>query len=173
MITKGNEGLVHHIEIFYCDAPKNHKVEKYDGPCPDKPDSALVCSKVRAAWAMGATPFYYPKEAGLSIGGPNSNPTFMMEIHYNNPAMKKGCCFCLIVSFNENYLFVFFISLFFSDWVDSSGIRIYLTSQVRKYEASIMELGLEYTDKMMIPPHQPSFKLSGFCTSACTKTVNR
>lgn len=92
LITKGNEGLVHHIEIFYCDAPKDHQVEKYDGLCSEKPNSALVCSKVRAAWAMGATPFYYPEEAGLSIGGPGSNPTFMMEIHYNNPAMKSGLC---------------------------------------------------------------------------------
>lgn len=35
-----------------------------------------------------------------------------------------------------------------------------------------MELGLEYTDKMAIPPGVLGFPLSGYCIAECTKAVN-
>ncbi|CAH2048725.1 unnamed protein product, partial [Iphiclides podalirius] len=103
-ITKGNEGLVHHMELFYCDADPKKEIPLYNGNCfsPERPDITKLCSKVRAAWAMGAPPFAYPEEAGLPIGGPNSNQYIMLEVHYNNPELKN-------------------------DWVDSSGIILHLT----------------------------------------------
>lgn len=57
--------------------------------------------------------------------------------------------------------------------VDSSGMRIKIASQLRRYDAAIMELGLEYTDKMAIPPGVLGFPLSGYCISECTKMVSR
>lgn len=78
---------------------------------------------------MGADAFIYPKEAGLSVGGELFNQYIMLEVHYNNPERIKGT-------------------------VDSSGIEFYLTKTLRKYDAGVIELGLEYTDKMAIPPHQ-------------------
>lgn len=45
---------------------------------------------MKAAWAMGALPFTYPKEAGLPLGGPKTNKYVMLEVHYNNPEMKQG-----------------------------------------------------------------------------------
>lgn len=38
------------------------------GPCDSKPPSLSRCSKVIGAWAMGATSFSYPQEAGIPIG---------------------------------------------------------------------------------------------------------
>ncbi|KAG8233749.1 hypothetical protein J437_LFUL003819 [Ladona fulva] len=55
-----------------------------------------------------------------------------------------------------------------SDWVDSSGVRLYISPKLRQYDGGVMELGLEYTDKMAIPPHQAEFELSGHCISECT-----
>lgn len=78
---------------------------------------------------MGADAFIYPEEAGLSIGGQNFNPYVMLEVHYNNPELQDGN-------------------------VDSSGIRFIVTKSLRKYDAGVIELGLEYTDKMAIPPQQ-------------------
>lgn len=78
---------------------------------------------------MGADAFVYPEEAGLSIGGQEFNPYVMLEVHYNNPELQKGN-------------------------IDSSGIRFILTKSFRKYDAGVIELGLEYTDKMGIPPQQ-------------------
>jgi len=34
-----------------------------------------------------------------------------------------------------------------------------------------MELGLEYTDKMAIPPGQMAFPLSGYCVADCTRSA--
>lgn len=39
---------------------------------------------------MGAPPFVYPKEAGLPLGGPKANKYIMLEVHYNNPELRKG-----------------------------------------------------------------------------------
>lgn len=56
--------------------------------------------------------------------------------------------------------------------IDSSGIRFYVSQNLRSMDAGIIELGLEYTDKMAIPPGQSSFSLSGFCVSECTAVVS-
>ena len=55
--------------------------------------------------------------------------------------------------------------------IDSSGIKFYVTKTLRKYDAGIMELGLEYTDKMALPPGLPSVQLVGYCPSECTQMV--
>ncbi|KAK6620702.1 hypothetical protein RUM43_010997 [Polyplax serrata] len=145
VIQKGNEHLVHHMEVFQCVTGVNDTIPKYVGSCfaDDRPDKTKVCKRVIAAWAMGAQAFSYPEEAGLPIGGPDYNRFVMLEVHYNNPELK-------------------------ADWVDSSGIRFYLTPSLRKYDGGVMELGLEYTDKMAIPPGQERFQLSGYCITECT-----
>lgn len=51
-------------------------------------------------------------------------------------------------------------------------MRIVVTDKLRKYDAGIMELGLEYTDKMAIPPGQIGFPLSGYCIAECTNVVS-
>lgn len=95
---------------------------------------------------MGAATFTYPKEAGLAFGGEDYNPYIRIEVHYNNPDNIPGV-------------------------VDSSGMRIKFVDKLRKYDAAVMELGLEYTDKMAIPPGQLAFPLSGYCIAECTKVA--
>lgn len=87
--------------------------------------------------------FTYPAEAGVPLGGHNFSAYFRLEVHYNNAANRTGL-------------------------VDSSGLRLRLVDRLRRYDVGIMELGLEYTDKMMIPPGQRAFPLSGYCAGACT-----
>ncbi|KAL0182180.1 hypothetical protein M9458_021555, partial [Cirrhinus mrigala] len=53
---------------------------------------------------------------------------------------------------------------------DSSGIRLWYTPSLRRFDAGIMELGLVYTPVMAIPPRQRSFQLTGYCTAKCTQT---
>lgn len=55
---------------------------------------------------------------------------------------------------------------------DSSGIRLYYTATLRRYDAGIMELGLVYTPVMAIPPGEPEFFLTGYCTDKCTQVVS-
>ncbi|KAL7645712.1 UNVERIFIED_CONTAM: hypothetical protein RMT77_002589 [Armadillidium vulgare] len=144
-IEKGNEDVVHHMEVFHCEHPHNFEVPLYQGPChtDSRPKEIDACKRVLAAWAMGATAFAYPDEAGLPIGGKNFNQFVMLEVHYNNPNHIQGR-------------------------VDNSGLVITYSSKLRNYDAAIMELGLEYTSKMAIPPKMKSFTLAGYCIPECT-----
>ncbi|KAJ8681301.1 hypothetical protein QAD02_017088 [Eretmocerus hayati] len=144
-IQSGSEHLVHHMEVFHCAGPPDLEVPLYNGPCdaPDRPQRTQICKKVLAAWAMGADAFVYPEEAGLPIGGEDFNSFVMLEVHYNNPELHAG-------------------------HIDSSGIGFIFSSSLRKYDAGVIELGLEYTDKMAIPPGQEAFELSGHCITECT-----
>ena len=109
----------------------------------DAPSVMKVCKKVLAAWAIGAGPFVYPKEAGMAVGGSGFNPYVMLEVHYNNPSKRSGIH-------------------------DESGMRMYFTSKLRQFDAGIMELGLIYNDHMAIPPRNDVFPLSGHCLPQCT-----
>lgn len=61
-IQEGRESLVHHMEVFHCEAPRDEVIPEYQGPCsdPDRPAPTRVCKRVLAAWAYGAGPFVYP-----------------------------------------------------------------------------------------------------------------
>lgn len=65
------------------------------------------------------------------------------------------------------------VTTFFLGIVDSSGMKIKIISELRQFDAAIMELGLEYTDKMAIPQGLTAFPLSGYCISDCTKAVSK
>ncbi|XP_003795019.1 dopamine beta-hydroxylase [Otolemur garnettii] len=147
IITKGNEALVHHMEVFQC-TDEVHSFPSYSGPCDSKmkPDRLNYCRHVLAAWALGAKPFYYPEEAGVPFGGPGSSRFLRLEVHYHNPRKMQGLR-------------------------DSSGIRLYYTTRLRRFDAGIMELGLVYTPVMAIPPRERAFVLTGYCTDKCTQVA--
>uniref|UniRef100_A0A1B0D5V1 Uncharacterized protein n=1 Tax=Phlebotomus papatasi TaxID=29031 RepID=A0A1B0D5V1_PHLPP len=144
IIAATSRPFVHHMEVFHCDTDPSVEVPTYNGDCLNAPSETKVCSKVSSLWAMGASTFTYPPETGLPIGGKDYNPYMRLEVHFNNPDLVNGT-------------------------VDSSGMRLKIVSKLRKFDAAVMELGLEYTDKMAIPPGQVGFPLSGYCISECTK----
>uniref|UniRef100_A0A3P8WJ24 Dopamine beta-hydroxylase n=1 Tax=Cynoglossus semilaevis TaxID=244447 RepID=A0A3P8WJ24_CYNSE len=146
-ITPGNEDIVHHIEVFEC-LPGIADVPQNSGACDDIMAAPKLnfCSPVLATWAKGAEPFYFPPDVGMPIGGPGSSKILRMEIHYHNPLLMSGRR-------------------------DSSGIRLYYTPSLRRYDAGVMELGLVYTPLMAIPPKQHNFYLRGYCTPKCTEAA--
>ena len=152
IMTKGNEHLLHHMEVFHC-VPENGQSTEFpiwSGPCgsEDAPEKLQHCKKVLAAWAIGAGPFTYPSEAGLQIGGPDFGSLYvMLEVHFNNEKLESGV-------------------------KDNSGMRFIVSQQLRSHDAGIMELGLVYTDKMAIPPNQDSFPLHGYCLPQCSAVVS-
>ncbi|KAB5543847.1 hypothetical protein PHYPO_G00084360 [Pangasianodon hypophthalmus] len=147
VVSAGNEAIVHHMEVFEC-SPHMASVPQYSGSCDSKMKPAKLnsCRHVLAAWALGAEPFYYPSDAGLPLGGEGSSRFLRLEVHYHNPLLISGRR-------------------------DSSGIRLWFTPSLRRFDAGIMELGLVYTPVMAIPPHQHSFQLTGYCTAECTHTA--
>ncbi|XP_076454775.1 dopamine beta-hydroxylase-like [Babylonia areolata] len=146
VVEEGHEGLVHHMELFHCDAGPGRQVPLYSGPGEAErvPPALQPCQHVLGAWAMGAEAMVYPEEAGVPIGGEDFSRFVLLEVHYNNPQHLTGL-------------------------VDSSGMRFHVTRKLRAHDAGIMQLGLTYTDKMAIPPRQRMFTLTGYCTQQCTE----
>ena len=97
---------------------------------------------------MGASKFVYPTNVGGVVGGKGYSQYLVLEVHYNNPNLRDNI-------------------------VDSSGLRIYYQGGpkegLRKFDAGIMEIGLEYNSKNSIPPYMSSFHLHGHCLSECTR----
>lgn len=85
-----NPGRIHHIEVFHCDLDAKTEVPLYDGSCMAIPKESDVCYRVMAIWAIGASTFVYPDEAGFPVGGENYNPFFRIEIHFDNPELRGG-----------------------------------------------------------------------------------
>lgn len=82
------------MEVFHCETEVNIDIPLYEGNCDDLPKEAKVCSRVISLWAMGASTFTYPKQAGLPIGGANYNPYIRLEVHFNNPEILDGMYIC-------------------------------------------------------------------------------
>lgn len=157
VIEDGNEHVVHHMELFNC-ANLNTKQESdlknlyenkggWSGDCNgfDRPKETEPCRRVILAWAMGAHPLEYPEQVGQSIGGHKYSPYVVLEIHYNN------------VKFTPNL-------------VDNSGLKFHYTSKLRPFDAGILEVGLEYTEKNSIPPNMIT-PIAGYCVSECTRAA--
>lgn len=69
----------------------------------------------------------------------------MLEVHYNNPTLKKA--------------------------IDSSGLRLHLTPNLRLQEAGIFVTGIAVTPLHFIPPKQKEYASAGYCTPSCTGTL--
>uniref|UniRef100_A0A6G1SKP1 Dopamine beta-hydroxylase n=1 Tax=Aceria tosichella TaxID=561515 RepID=A0A6G1SKP1_9ACAR len=157
VIEPGNEHVVHHMELFNCATSSQEQLHQlgqlyysqggWSGECSSssRPTVTDVCRRVILAWAMGAKPLVYPEQVGQSIGGQEYSPYVVLEVHYNNVAHSKGL-------------------------VDSSGLRFHYSPELRPFDAGVLEIGLEYTDKNSIPPNMV-VPLAGYCVSECTRAA--
>jgi len=86
-------------------------------------------------------------------------------------AIEKCNALVPLTSININHPPRCALSFPITGLVDNSGFRIKMSKTLRQYDAAVMELGLEYTDKMAIPPGQTAFPLSGYCVADCTRAA--
>ena len=61
--------------------------------------------------------------------------------------------------------------VFIADIIDSSGIRIRMTSKLRKHDVGSMNLGAIVTNYQVIPPGEKAFVSRGYCGSECITQV--
>uniref|UniRef100_A0AAY4CW32 DOMON domain-containing protein n=1 Tax=Denticeps clupeoides TaxID=299321 RepID=A0AAY4CW32_9TELE len=144
LIQKGHENLVHHILLYQCDRDLDEDDLGTGHECyhQNMPDSFQTCETVVFAWAIGGEGFTYPPHAGLSIGT-SIDPFFvLMEIHYDNPALHQGI-------------------------LDSSGLRFFYSSDLRRYDAGIIETGVWVSLYHMLPPGMQEYISEGHCTQEC------
>uniref|UniRef100_A0A9J8CEU7 Monooxygenase, DBH-like 1 n=3 Tax=Cyprinus carpio TaxID=7962 RepID=A0A9J8CEU7_CYPCA len=144
MIQKGHENLVHHILLYQCDSNLNKSEIDRGHECyhPNMPDSFFTCETVLFAWAIGGEGFTYPPHVGMSIGTSIDPVYVQMEIHFDNPSLQRGI-------------------------VDSSGLRLYYSPSLRRYDAGVIETGVWVSLYHMLPPGMQDYITEGHCTQEC------
>ncbi|XP_059971047.1 DBH-like monooxygenase protein 1 isoform X2 [Mesoplodon densirostris] len=144
VIQRGHESLVHHILLYQCSSNFSDSVLDHGHECyhPNMPDAFLTCETVIFAWAIGGEGFSYPPHVGLSLGTPLDPHYVLLEVHYDNPTYKEGL-------------------------IDNSGLRLFHTTDIRKYDAGVIEAGLWVSLFHTIPPGLPDFRSEGHCTLEC------
>uniref|UniRef100_A0A481B8H4 DBH-like monooxygenase protein 1 n=1 Tax=Sus scrofa TaxID=9823 RepID=A0A481B8H4_PIG len=162
VIQRGHENLVHHILLYQCSSNFSDSVLDHGHECyhPNMPDAFLTCETVIFAWAIGGEGFSYPPHVGLSLGTPLDPHYVLLEVHYDNPTYKEGL-------------------------IDNSGLRLFHTTDIRKYDAGVIEARLFHTTDIRkydagvieaglwvslfhtIPPGLPEFRSEGHCTLEC------
>ncbi|XP_068215999.1 DBH-like monooxygenase protein 1 [Palaemon carinicauda] len=150
LIQKENIEHVHHMVLYECHLPDSEIMASFldiDGAqCHTKnmPPSWKYCSIPLIAWAIGSEGEMYPEHVGFPIGEEHGGFTyFMMEIHYDNPNLRQ-------------------------DVVDNSGLRVFYTEKVRKYDAGNVALGHNVSPTLIVPPGQKWLTV-GHCASECTE----
>ncbi|XP_051511245.1 DBH-like monooxygenase protein 1 homolog isoform X2 [Myxocyprinus asiaticus] len=144
LIQKGHENLVHHILLYQCDSNLNKSEINWGHECyhPNMPDSFFTCETVVFAWAIGGEGFTYPPHVGMSIGTSIDPVYVQMEIHFDNPSLQRGI-------------------------VDSSGLRLYYSPSLRRYDAGVIETGVWVSLYHMLPPGMQDYITEGHCTQEC------
>lgn len=110
------------------------------------------CKAVVATWARGSEGFTFPPETGFPIDLANAK-YYLMETHYSN--MDDGVGYD--PSKNQQQM------------VDSSGLKLYYTQSLRKYDAGVLSIGIESNWRLIISPGQEHVVSEGHCVDECTK----
>ncbi|MBZ3887721.1 DBH-like monooxygenase protein 2 [Sciurus carolinensis] len=144
-LLEHNETLVHHILVYACGNASVLPTGISDCYGAD-PDFSL-CTQVIVGWAVGGTSYQFPDDVGISIGTPWDPQWIRLEIHYSNFHNLPGI-------------------------YDTSGIRIYYTSHLRKYDMGVLQLGVFTFPIHFIPPGAESFMSYGLCKTEKFQEMN-
>lgn len=146
--TPGMEHFVHHLVILRC-VGKHPELDMATAEClSDWPKGWPSCPERVIVWATGGGPFYFPENTGFSVGAPDDYSFYVMQTHYNNPSHKSGM-------------------------IDSSGMRMKLTSKLRQHEAYAIAIAQSVSNYQVIPPHEEAFVSRGYCPAQCTANAQQ
>ncbi|CAL4119360.1 unnamed protein product, partial [Meganyctiphanes norvegica] len=154
VFSGSNERFVHHMIVYECtnlgaelDDVLDQLSLQPGQECYQSNMSHLIynCNHVVATWTTGSQGLAFPSEAGYPLT-PDGPKFYMMETHYDNPPMGTA-------------------------FVDSSGIRMVYTSELRLNDAGVLSLGLDPNWKHLIPPRQRTVISEGHCVPECTEEV--
>ncbi|XP_065846011.1 DBH-like monooxygenase protein 1 [Oscarella lobularis] len=146
MVTPGNEGVVHHIVIYRC---FNGTVFStgYEGNCyGNMLDEHFRCRGTApvVAWGIGGSEIRYPADVGYPFSGDSGLQSVIFEVHYDNPQQK-------------------------SNIYDSSGIKLYYTTSLRKKEATSMQFAHQVSSSLILPKGGKNIVTTNLCPAECTQ----
>ncbi|EPQ13200.1 DBH-like monooxygenase protein 2 [Myotis brandtii] len=140
-----NETMVHHILVYACGNASALPTGISD--CYGADPAFSLCSQVIVGWAVGGTSYQFPDDVGVSIGTPLDPQWIRLEIHYSNFHNLPGVH-------------------------DTSGIRMYYTAHLRKYDMGVLQLGFLTFPIHFIPPGAESFMSYGLCKTEKFEEMN-
>ncbi|BFZ05645.1 hypothetical protein BsWGS_08685 [Bradybaena similaris] len=136
--------VVHHVLMFGCDPKGNFDQElRTPYPCVMVPHDE--CRSLIGAWTVGSNGECAHPEMGFRVG-PGGYKTVAIQIHWNNPAQKPGI-------------------------VDNSGLRIHLTSKMRKNDAGMLVVGQQFLQMETNEQGSADLTFSATCPERCTKVM--
>ncbi|KAJ1521461.1 hypothetical protein ONE63_003129 [Megalurothrips usitatus] len=144
---------VHHMLLYEC-APKSRQIpllqkaaSERGAACysPAMPPEWDSCLTPVVAWAVGSQGEFFPEHVGIPLGEDDRSTYFMLEVHYDNPSLKR--------------------------LRDNSGLRIHYTPNLRPHDAGILSTGIAVSPLHMIPPQQKAYTTFGYCPSPCTNKL--
>ncbi|KAM5132145.1 putative DBH-like monooxygenase protein 2 [Mantella aurantiaca] len=138
IIDPDSVGIVHHILIYFCGNNLNFSSEV--GDCYGNDPRYAKCMNSVLGWAVGGEAFDFPADMGVSIGTEEDPKFIRIEIHYSNFENKQGV-------------------------LDSSGIRIYYTPELRKHDGGILITGIFTFPVHFVPPGAEFFRSYGLCNT--------
>ncbi|CAF1123173.1 unnamed protein product [Adineta ricciae] len=148
IIDPANVDLVHHLLLYECDpAAVFDEKNLPDGLCDDFAEKLELCSSnIATGWAIGGDFLLeFPQEAGYPIGGDFPVKYYLLQMHYDNPRLQSGRR-------------------------DSSGIRFYLSNELRQQELGFLTLGTSSSVKALaIPPKVNNFIVDSYCLPEATQ----
>ncbi|XP_018561824.1 MOXD1 homolog 1 [Anoplophora glabripennis] len=144
--------MVHHMIVHECELDKTanpliwDNFAKDDGRLcySDMPTEWEKCLTPLVTWAVGSKGESFPNHVGLPLAG-KKNSYYMLEVHFDNPMMV--------------------------DAVDTSGVRVHYTSELRENEGGVLITGVALSTLHFVPPYQKEYKTAGYCSVGCTKEV--
>ncbi|XP_018019970.1 DBH-like monooxygenase protein 1 [Hyalella azteca] len=150
LVSEASAGLVHHALLYEChlspSALLDAWVQELGAQCytPNMPLSWRACNTPLVSWAVGSQGMMLPSHVGTPLGETYKGSTYyMLEIHYNNPQKVPNVR-------------------------DSSGLRIFYTPKLRKYDTGTLVIGHGVDPTQVIPPRRPSWLSLGHCSAQCT-----
>ncbi|XP_014287078.1 MOXD1 homolog 1 [Halyomorpha halys] len=150
IVEDGHSALVAKMVFYEClGGPQFEVFGSHPGaPCHDThtPKEWTACHTPVIVWATGSQGQLLPQHIGLPMAeGEGKSTYFMLEIHYDNPAMQRVR--------------------------DNSGLRLFYSSELRKYDSSILATGITPTGVHIIPPKQIKFMSRAYCDNQCTNLM--
>jgi len=132
-----NKLILHHMMLFASnDEPKDHRPgESFECGM----ESTAGCSSSIGIWGVGIAGQCLNSQLGFRIG-PGEFRYAILQLHWNNPENK-------------------------TNQTDSSGMRIYLTDQLRPNRGKVAIMG---QISLEIPPGKPEVTFTGRCSALCT-----
>lgn len=124
-----------------CKTPIDSLASHDDEQCSERLKLDRKCFTVLASWSRGSEGFSYPKDVGYPISETTDN--FLLEIHYQigDKASHE----------------------------DSSGFRIYHTSERRKFDAGTISIAIRPNFLHIIAPGFKRVISVAHCTPECTQ----